>query len=431
MSQQLIPVNGGVVPEIQTTTVTSRLNVLSRPYIEVKNLHSRPTEWAPGGRPIYRRLPAISETYQIDFSSVVKESSALGNTFVAEEIEEIGYVFIPYSESIDGALSMGIVSSDNRKTLLIKAGAIVWKYGKTEVLPTIVDLGVLDVEAGLYDVGYQLIYDDAPLPLRYEVSDYALTGTDLNISSSTDEITGWRYPAVNAFLNSSNQFWANKDTLFPTYSQPTTGSIRWQSTLPQQYTSIVLRCPPSTAYTGTATLSYVTDAATIFVATVDISADSTGQFFELLVNQPSDQTGWEVTFSSLDISIQSIAVSGVVTILKPLAEPSPRATLVMYPAGTSPLSVENTEGEQIPATYCSLAQVEVGAVYDVVSIQDTRNIINRDYVPVADWLTVPFDRDLINLYEQVSSFSETWMAPPSCMKQEYADLLTNGIVVEA
>lgn len=431
MSQQLTPINGGVVPEVQTTTAPQRLNVLSRPYIDVNNLHSRPTEWVPGGRPIYRRLPAISETYQIDFFSIVKESNVLGNNFVADGIENIGYVFIPYGESINGAVSMEVVSSDNRQALLIKAGAVIWKYGKTEVLPTIVDLSVLDVEAGLYDIGYQLLYDDAPVALQYEVSDYALIGSELNITSSTDSVTGWRYPAVNAFLNTSSNFWANKDTFFPAYSQPDESFLQWRSPLPQRYTKLTLRCPSSTAYKGTATLSYVTDGATIFVDTVDISRDSTGQFFEFTVDRPSDQTGWNVTFSSLDISIESITVSGVVTLIKPLAEPTPRATLVMYPAGTSPFTVKNSQGEDVPVTYCTLAQVEIGQVYNIVKIQDTRNIIHRDYVPVADWLTVPFDRDLINLYEQVSSYATTWMAPTSCMKQEYANLSTDGIVVEA
>ena len=431
MSQQLTPINGGVVPELQTTTVTPRLNVLSRPYIDVNNLHSRPTEWVPDGRPIYRRLPAVSETYQIDFFNVVKESNVLGNNFVAEGIEQVGYVFIPYSEGINGAFSMEVISSENRKTLLIKAGSIVWKYGKTDVLPTIVDLGVLDVEGGLYDIGYQLIYDDAPVAQRYAVSDYALTGNTLNITSSTDAITGWRYPGVNAFLNTSSNFWANKDTFFPSFAQPDSSFIQWQSVLPQQYTKIVLRCPTSTAYTGTATLSYVTGGATIVVDTVSISRDSTGQYFEFTVDKPSDQTGWNISFSSLDMSIQSIVVSGAVTIMKPVAGPTPRATLVMYPAGTSPQTVKNSEGNDIPVTYCYLAQVEIGGVYDVVKIQDTRGIIHRDFVPVADWLTTPFDEDLINLYEQVSGYPKTWMAPPSCLKQEYANLFTDGIVVEA
>jgi hypothetical protein len=49
---------------------------------------------------------------------------------------------------------------------------------------------------------------------------------------------------------------------------------------------------------------------------------------------------------------------------------------------------------------------------------------------VANWLTTPFDEDLINLYEQVSDYDSLWMAPFSCMKQEYAKLSTDQITVE-
>jgi hypothetical protein len=37
---------------------------------------------------------------------------------------------------------------------------------------------------------------------------------------------------------------------------------------------------------------------------------------------------------------------------------------------------------------------------------------------------------LINLYEQVSDYDSLWMAPFSCMKQEYSKLYTDQITVE-
>lgn len=431
MSQQLTPINGGMVPEVQTTTTPSRLNVLSPQYIEVKNLKGRPTEWVPGGRPIYRRLPATSETYQIDFFNVVNESNILGNTFVKKGIEEVGYVYVPYGLSINGPVSMEVVTSDSKKDLLIKSGAIVWRYGKVEVLPTIVNLQVLDVLSGKYDVAYQLVYDDSPLPHLYEVSDFALTGLPMNITSSTDSVVGWRYPAVNAFLNSSDNFWSNEDTYFTSYAQPATSFLQWESELTQAYKTLTLRCPAETAYTGTATLSYVDGGTLTPVSTVSIASDSSGQFFKFTVEEPVLQTGWNVTFSSSKMSVQSVIVSGAVTLLESQASLSPRATLVMYPVGTLPATVSNSRGEQIPAAYCSLAEVDINADFTVTRIQDTRAVIHRDFVPVANWLTAPFDEDLIDLYEQVSAYGPLWMAPTSCMKQEYAKLSSDQITVEA
>jgi hypothetical protein len=102
----------------------------------------------------------------------------------------------------------------------------------------------------------------------------------------------------------------------------------------------------------------------------------------------------------------------------------------MYPAGTLPKTVVNASNQTVPATYCSLAQVDITNTYKVENIQDLRYIIHRDYVPVADWLTKPFDEDLIDLYEQVTDYRPLWMAPPSAMKQEYAALSKNQITVE-
>lgn len=431
MSQQLTPINGGVVPEVQTTTAPSRLNVLSPQFIKANNLESRPTEWVPGGRPIYRRLPAASETYQVDFFNIVNESNILGNTFVRKGIEEVGYVYVPYGVSINGPFSVEVVASDSERDLLIKSGAIVWKYGKVEVLPTIVNIEVLDVLSGKYEVAYQLVYDDSPVSHLYEVSDFSLTGLPLNITSSTDSVIGWRYPAVNAFEKTAEVFWANEDTYFPFYAQPNSSYLQWKSELTQAYKSLTLRCPSGTAYAGTATLSYVNGSTLTPASTVNISSDSAGQFFEFTFEEPVLQTGWNVTFSSTKISIQSITVSGALTLLEPQASLSPRATLVMYPVGTLPPTVTNAQGEQIPAAYCTLAEVDIDANYTVTRVQDTRSIIHRDFVPVADWLTAPFDEDLIDLYEQVSAYSPLWMAPPSSMKQEYAKLTTDQIIVEA
>lgn len=432
MSQQLVPVNGGVIPEVQTTVTSDGLKVLSDQYIQANNLQSRPTEWVPGGRPIYRRLPAISETYQINFFNVVNESNVLTTgSRVTPGIDKIGYVFVPYGDSINGPTSVEVVASDNLECVLIKSGIIVWEYGRTAVLPSIINLRVLDLLRGKYDVAYQLIYDDSPVEKLYEVSDFALTGQPLNITGSTDATTGWRYPAVNAFLNTSTLFWQNKDTYYPTYAQPSSSYIQWESELAQAYSKVTLRCPSGTAFTGSATLSYVSNNAQSIVETVTISSDSSGQFFEFKVPAPSFQNGWRVTFTSLDMAIQSVTVSGMLTLEEPQATPSPRATLVIYPAGTLPKTEVNAKGENVPVTYCLLAQIDVDNAFKLSDITDERLIIHRDYVPVADWLTKPFDEDLINLYEQVSDYSRLWMAPPSSMKQEYASLTTDQIEVEA
>lgn len=430
MSQLLTPVNGGAIPEVQTTTTTPRLKVLSPQYIEVNGLESRPTEWIPEGRPIYRRLPATAETYQIDFFNIVNESNILSNNVTLRGIDKVGYVYVPYGQSINGAFSSEVVASDSKKDIFVKAGAIVWEYGKSIEPPSIINLKTLDVGSGRYDLAYQLVYDDSPQNELYSVNDFALTGLPLTITSSTDNVVGWRYGAINAFLNNSDLFWSNEDTFFTSSSQPEVSFLQWESSLPQGYSQLILRLPSGGSYTGTATLSYVSGSDFSEVQTVSLSSDSEGGFFEFKFETPVLQNGWRVTFSSLAVSITSITVSGIVTLVQPLATTSPRSALVLYPSGTLPTMVENSQGKAIKPAYCMLAIVEVDSDFTLTDIQDARSIIHRDYVPVADWLTKPFDEDLINLYEQVSNYSSLWMAPPSSLKQEYANLASDQISVE-
>jgi hypothetical protein len=93
--------------------------------------------------------------------------------------------------------------------------------------------------------------------------------------------------------------------------------------------------------------------------------------------------------------------------------------------------VENTQGEKVPAVYCVLANVGVNSSYEIEDIEDLRTIIHRDFEPVADWLTKPFDMDLINIYEQVSGYATLWMKPASCLAQEYVGLEKYQVQVEA
>jgi len=429
MSQQLVPIDGGV-QKVQTTTFTNQLLVLSEQYTQANNLQDRPTEWNPIGRPIYRRLPAINGNYQTDFFEGIPAASTSGIT----EIQDIGYVYIPWNAGLSGPQSMEVVAADTKNCLLIKSGVIVWQYGTSTVLPTIVNLELLDVLSGKYDVAYQLVYDDSPIPQLYSVEDFFLTGLPLNITSSSDSVIGWRYPPLNAFITPADSWWANQDSYFPnsgSYSvQPTESYIQWESDMSMAYSKIVLRCPPNTAYTGSATLNYVDGVTFTEVQTTSVLTDADGQYFEFSITKPSYQLGWNITFSSLDIAIQSISVSGVLTLLEQQSAPSTRAVLVMYPTGTLPKTIVNSSGNTVKATYCYLATVDVNAVYQIDKIEDNRYIINREYTPVADWLTRPFDDNLINLYEQVSDFPALWMAPPSCMKQEYATLTKDQVIVE-
>jgi hypothetical protein len=426
MSQQQTPIDGGIA-QIQTAVTTPRVNALSKQYIALKGLEFRPTEWNPAGRPIYDRLPAAGETYRINFFDTV----AVPNTAAQVNYEELGYVYIPHGEGIFGPTSAEVVASDDLKDVVIKGGNIVWKYGTTSVIPAVLNLEELGINAGTYLLAYQLLYDDKPFEALYTVTDYALTGESLTIESSTDTLSGWRDPAVNAFLNTSTLFWKNYDSYFPSYLQPTQAYLSWQSELPSAYSEILLRCPANTAVTGEASLYYYNDLTTLWelVTSAPVEKDSAGQYFRLFAFDPSFQSRWKVVWTDTKVSIQSVQVSGTITKLKRPAGPRPRASLVAYPENLVPEVTLDANGVEVRPVYCNLAFVSVSSGFTVEDIRDVRNITHRDFTPISDWLTMPWDNNLIDLYEQVKGYPEFWMSPVTAMKQEYATLPLYDIIL--
>lgn len=437
MSQQLVSMTGGV-SKVETSATSKAPLVLSTQFIDANNLHSRPTEWVPGGRPIYRRLPASSETYQIDFFYVVDAA----NTATQDVEQDIGYVYVPWGESIDGAKSMRVSSSANKQDLIIQSGNIVWKYGTNPTIPVLVNLKEIGVTSGKYTVAYELLYDDSPVLNQYEVTDFSLSGYPLVITSDTDNSPGWRYLAENAFLT-TGAVWRNQDTLLPSYVQPTSTYLAWESELPSAYSKVTLTCPsdfvcPANVY---AQLSYREENNWAVEIRSYVKRSSTGFYFEINPDKVIFMNGWKVEWYQgdiedlnpapyLDMVVQSVSVSGTVTLPTKPSNPSTRAALVMYPENLLPATVTNSSNEQVAATYCPLANVDVNNNYEVISIRDLRYVIHRDYQPVSDWLTKPFDDDLISLYEQVKGYSTVWMSPTECLKQEYLGLGKELIVIE-
>jgi hypothetical protein len=435
MSQQLIPISGGV-QQVQTTVNTPTVRALSRQYIEVNNLESTPTEWVPGGRPIYRRLPAISETYQIDFFNLVSPP----NTAVAAEIQDIGYVFVPWGESIDGPTSVKVSTTENRTTILVSAGNLVWKYGTNPVNASLFNLEQLDVTSGRYVLTYELVYDNSPQPNQYSVENFSLRGQSLILDSSSDAIPGWKRRTEFAFSNQSGLFWANYDSSFTAYAQPTNAFLSWEQTYPSAYTKVVLYQPPGSAidFTASATLSIFSDGASVVAATTTPQVDANGiAYYEFNLSNPSFVNKWEVAWANVSnptiipkVAIQNIEVSGTVTLLKRPSGPDTLAALALYPENLVPETILNANGVEIPAVYCNLAIIDVDNAYRVINIEDVRYIIHRNYKPVANWLTNFWDDNLINLYEQVNNFPELWLNPDTCLKQEYASLAQYGILPE-
>lgn len=418
MSQQLSSLTGGVVP-VQAGITTSSVKVLSPQYVGAKNLESRPTEWVPKGRPIYRRLPAVGETYQVEFFAD----------------GEIGYVYIPWGNGLTGPGSLAVQKISDT-SILISSGAIIWKYGSNPVNSTLVDFTQINLESGRYVVCYELVYDDAPLLNQYGVQNFSLKGQPLDIFSSTDSINGWRYPAVNAFLNEENLFWSTYDMNVDVSVLPTQAILGWASENPSAYGEIKVKFLKDSLipYSSTPVLEYLVNGSWVFATNGVYSLEEEELYTKFTINEPTFNNGWRIIWEGVTVPklrVQDVLVTGSITIETKPSGPGTYASLALYPENSLPRTTVNTLGEEVPATYCELAIIDVNEYFEVSDkIEDIRYIIHRDYKPVSDWLTIFWDENLTNLYEQVNHYPETWMNPLTSLEQEYGYLETFNITVQ-
>jgi hypothetical protein len=440
MSQNLTPVPNsagvlGVSPQLNTTLLPRRVKAFSNQFRDVKGLYVQPTQWNPAGRPIYHRLPAASEQYQLDF---FEEGGR-------------GYVLVPRGQDQFGPGSLYVNQSENRDVLLIENGVIVWEEGTTPVLKTFVDFRQLGVEDGRYLICYQLIYDDAPEPFPFKVEDYCLAGLDFEVQDSAsatfnrsaDVSNPWPFPGVNLFATSeSDLVWRNFIEVvnrtpgdnagvkpgFPEYDQPVLSWVSWESKLPWKLDTIRVRTDLKTDVPSCSLLLASGDTTDpwLVAQTSEPLSDNEGFYWEFQTDY-APQNSWKLDWGAgTKVTATQLTVSGILYLeAKPSTERA-RAQLAIYPTNLVPedeslcrLAIVSVDNYQIPYR-------PSGELFK----DDIREIINRDYEPVADWLTEYWDEQLIDLWESAKTYSPGFMAPPTLLESSYYDLDKYGISVE-
>jgi hypothetical protein len=440
MSQNLTPVPNsagtvGVSPQLNTSLTPLRRKILSPEFREVKGLIPQLTEWIPGGRPIYGRLPAASEQYQLDFF----------------EDGGRGYVLIPRGNDQFGPGSLYVNQSDDRDVLLIEDGVVVWEEGTTPILKTFVDLREVGVEDGRYLICYQLIYDDEPEPLPFQVEDFSLAGLDIGVQDSAslsfqrsdDEANPWPFPGVNMFATADRDLeWKNYIDLvnrspgeqagvkpgFPDYEQPTLSNVTWESELPWKLdvirvrTSLTENVPPCTLL-----LPSVEDPFEwTTVQTNEALRDSEGYYWEFETDYVP-QTKWRLDWGAdTKVNASQLTVSGLLYLYAKPSTERARAQLAIYPTNLVPEDESLCRLAIVSIDNFQVARRPSGELWK----DDIREIIHRDYEPVADWLTEYWDEQLITLWESVKAYSPGFMAPPTLLKTSYYALEEYGISVE-
>lgn len=435
MSQELVPIADnsgamGLTPTIVTAPTTFRTTALSNEYKVVNKLYISPTQWIPGGRPIYRRLPAASESYQVDFF-------ADGN---------IGYTLIPLGGDQFGAGSMYVAVSEDLRSLLIYDGVIVWKEGTTPVLKAIVNFEEIGLISGRFLVAYQQIYDDAPEPLPFSVTDFSLAGLDFDVLDSASFVyqsgdlpnsNAWPFPGDYAFLPAgSNLSWKNYIDIvnrvpqanagvqpgIPSEFQPLLAFLSWSSPLPWKLDNITLRTSLISNLPD-ASLYYKENGGWKLMQTTKVSQDINGFFWQFQTDN-SPQNEWKVEWPDYSkIEVKDITVSGIIYVNTKPSTARTRAQLSIYPTNLVPKDEK----------FCRLAIINVNS-FEIqknnrgeLLVEDIRNISNRDYEPVANWLTEYWDDRLTDIQQKVKYYAPQFIAPPTLLKTSYFDLEKFGV----
>jgi hypothetical protein len=214
---------------------------------------------------------------------------------------------------------------------------------------------------------------------------------------------------------------------FPDYEQPVQSWVTWDSPIPWKLDIIKVRT----------TLTENVPACSLLIASETSSdgwelvqtnaplRDSEGYYWQFQIDMVP-QNRWKLDWGfDTKASATRLTVSGQIYLLARPSTPRARAQLAIYPLQLVP----NDE------SLCRLAIISVdnykipykpdGELFK----DDIREIINRDYEPLADWLTQFWDSQLIRLWEDVRAYAPGYMAPPTLLKQSYAGLELYGIDV--
>jgi hypothetical protein len=380
------------------------IEVITEEAQKVKFLEPELTVWGrPAGRPIYDRLPGVSQGYRLDFFGE----------------RDLGYVYIDpqYGRTFGpGSLLVGSWERD-ASVVVIENGTITWRHGQVEAnalaldLRNVVEDGVPD---GEYYVGYYLSYvneQESDFISEYAVKDSSLAATTALFQASR---YAENHPATAAFSEISDGTWLPTDFGYAgTYAAGTSLVIDFTKPLVEE--EFVLKGGALGYDTATCALYRSNDGICWYFET---QTKATNNEWRLLVSSEQPWRYWRIFFWGGAAEVSEITFTGVavfrskyvstgVSVLEPFLE-----------------EIEPNFNFELP--HALLAGIEVRNK-QVVGVADYRQITSIKYEPVASWLTDFQDTSLKSLFDGISNYSDQYMAPPTAADVFYPDLLAGGI----
>lgn len=373
----------------------------------LKAIHQTPHKTVWGwdfGRPIYDRLPAITEQYKKGYEG------------------DQAYVYLdPRSPAYEGPGSSEVVAFlDRPNVLAAESGTITWKMGQLSTPGFEVDIDQALEENtrfpdGQYQVGYELSYEvptsDSP------IEGYALAHTDgstlgkanIAVAASGGSELHEVYQAINKLARETS-WWPGATTDAGRYWEGSWLVMDFMAPVtPERF--VVASDPNEPDPTAIMAL-YFSDDAIIWHK--DQQVGSRGKGWDVTVLDQQEHRYWKLFFWDGTASVASIVFSGTAYF------PDPR---VSGPVQTATPYIDLMSSEP-PEDYILLAGFEVKSG-KIGSLVDYRVFTNRKYEPVSSWVTEFQDTSLRCLFDSVTDYSELYMAPPTADYHFYSELDDN------
>lgn len=383
----------------------ARVEVANREALEILSLTPVDTVWGgPFGRPIYDRLPGVSEGYREEYFGEI------GRGLV--------YIEPQFGTSTGpGSLQVGAWQKDPR-VLVVYNGTITWAYGQVPTstlainMETVVPGGIQD---GSYQVGYYLnrVPPDEVRYSKYSVEDYSLGGSQTVYATDKEA----RYhPVLSMFSEPSDGSWRPSEFGDAgAYDDGSAVTMDFTETVVAGEFVLVASTPAqATAYCAL----YSSDDAIVWHLQDSVSPRD-GRW----VVRSSSSAGaryFRLFFWGGEADVAEVRYTGEALFQN------------KRPTGAISEAEIFLEGEydQIDRPHILLAVITVSN-YEITSIRDERSQTSRKYEPVASWLTDFQDRSLRKLITDIEGYSELYMSPIGGAYQFYEQLLEENFVLES
>ncbi len=383
----------------------ARVLVSNDESLQILSRSPEKTVWGGAfGRPIYDRLPGVSEGYRKEYAGEIGR----GMVYIDPQF---GVVSGP------GSLEVGAWEED-RRVLIVYNGTITWAYGQIDTdtlainLENVVENGIQD---GVYQVGYYLNLDSQEDPAfsKYRIENSSLGGSNTLFETTREA----RYhPVENAIGEERDGSW--KPTEFARagdYPDGTFITFDFTEAVVAEGFSVVART--GSASTANCALYRSDDAISWYL---EDSVKASRGTWDLIGAYTEGSRYYRLFFWGGAVEVEEVKYTGEA--IFPNRRPiGPVSTVELFMEGLF---------DEIDRPHILLATVTV-KTFEVVQITDKRVSTPSKYEPVSRWLTDFQDTSLRDIFTSVEKYSEKYLSPLTGGSDFYDDLLQSDFTLQS